>query len=230
MKQSKLLIGIVHGSPRQPLDKKWIKQCESELEGVRLSKPDLKVGLELPEDYLEREKQGMKVLVFSEIAGFCRKNGIAVFPLNDPDVKRQMHALIGAKNMLKKGVFTETVLREELMSLRDSLRYSPPEMFAEKEYWMDLYQRALAILLELRDTSSDAAILKQLRNKFDITVDTMDQYAIEIIQRYNLDVIIVGVSHTVRLLSALPDYKRMLFPPDVDMSPASLREDDLWTL
>ncbi len=192
----KLLVGVAHA------DEEELAHLLEELSQYSPSS----VGLEMPEDFRERAKNGIATAFFYDIAVHydIETTGTDIHGLEDPEVFDQIQ-IIG----LAKAVCDEHLSREQLeMELAHTINsvnpYMPPEKVKIYEKIAKRFESALEILDE--DSSSEA--IMQLFHECNAKRDV---HLLEKILEEQPDIVIVGDAHACELKDKLPGYKHVTF-------------------
>lgn len=187
---SKIILGVGHKS-------------EQELEKVK-SRIDIycpsEAGIELPEDYLEKENIGYTTFFFSDIASYLKGKGAKVLPLEDSATVDYHYAIEVAKSVWEGKIPRKQVETEEAEVRSTKITpYMPPEVVKDIEFLANRYKNILDIL---RGTSG----LEEVMNLWRGSNRKREAYMLEKIKRYMPDMLIIGDGHAKVLKEDMPEY------------------------
>ncbi len=194
--QQKLLVGVAHRDEKELAD----------LLGKLSSHSPTSVALELPEDYLERERYGIETLFFKDIARLYAAAGVGVIGLEDPETFDRGQAIEVAKGVLL-GRFTREQLESELSGLRGSITpYVPFEQVQVLKHFAERDRDALAIL-------DEAPALEDVMGLFYDSNSRREAHVLRRILEEQPDIVVIGDAHARELKDRLPGYEYVTFSP-----------------
>lgn len=189
----KILMGISHGV--EQLNEEHLKRVKNEVERISPKK----VGLELPEDYLKREENGVKTLFFDELASYIRSKGMEAVFLENPELWNRHHAIENAL-AVREGKVTQEWLEGKLGRLKERLNpYTAPELFYGLLLFKERYEQALKIL-------SKAKTLPAMKRIWEKSIEDREKYVLKQIKNNDLDMIVLGDGHANKIKDNLPNY------------------------
>lgn len=194
MTAQNILLGVSHVD-----EKRELRQAKTI---IKYHNP-VSVGLELPTDYLQRQEDGIKTLLFSELAAYLVGEGRAVIPLEDKALWDRRQAIELAKAVLEGRIKRED-LEEKLYCAKKIIErtsyYTAPELFLGLHPQINKYQTALEILKEA-PTLLDILPLWSQSNK------QREQKVLNRIIASQPSMVIIGDAHAHNLMSCLSKYR-----------------------
>jgi hypothetical protein len=197
--QNKVLIGLSHSLERKDFRKKEVDWLKKKIQEYH----PLKVGIELPEDYLEREEFGLTYLVFSDIASYLKGLEIVVIPLENPELRDYTSAFYLAKDVIK-GKEKRKEIESNLKNIeKRDLSFSAPEQIRVYDHLKKTYRTALEIL-------DIAPTLEKMMKLEEDTNRKRENYMLQKI--VDLDILIIGDGHAQYLKERLPEHEYVKSP------------------
>jgi len=187
---NKIILGVGH-------------KDEQELHKVK-SRIDIycpsEAGIELPEDYLEKEDVSYTTFFFSDIASYLKDKGAKVIPLEDSAIIDYHYAIEVAKSVWEGKIPRKQVEAEEAEVRNTKITpYMSPEMVKDIEFLASRYKNILDILKSTQGLEDVMELWKGSNKK-------REAYVLEKIRRYMPDMVIIGDGHAKVLKESLPEY------------------------
>ncbi|MDP3733618.1 MAG: hypothetical protein Q8R37_00145 [Nanoarchaeota archaeon] len=157
------------------------------------------VGLELPEDYEEREKLGLTVSFFDDIVCSLREDEIKVVYLENPEAIDYFRSVNLAKLIVEGHVSKEEIHCELLYLKKINVAYMSPETIFELIVQKKRYGEALDLVTH-NDLDNIILLWEQTNHR-------REAHMKKNIKSYNPDVIVIGDAHAQEITTALPDYE-----------------------
>lgn len=185
---SKLLIGVAHADEYAELNK--VKS---------LVGSPLIAGLELPEDYQEKEELGVTVFFFSKLAHYLRKNNAKIVALEKAELVNCFYAVDGARKVLNGSMAMEDL--ENRLKLLDTCvnPYAAPKQSYAARLRAQRYWNIVRVLDAVHSLDEVLMIWNELNTR-------REEYMIKKIQQYQPDMVVVGYAHAHKLAGILKDY------------------------
>ncbi|MEM7815938.1 MAG: hypothetical protein QXN71_02350 [Candidatus Aenigmatarchaeota archaeon] len=187
---NKILLGVGHKS-------------EQELEKVK-GRIDIYIpsiaGIELPEDYMEKEDIGYTIFFFSDITSYLKDKGTKVIPLEDSATVDYHYAIEVAKAVYE-GKITRRQVEIEEAEVRNMkiTPYMSPELIRDIEFLVNRYKNILDILNNTKGLEDVMKLWKSSNKKREV-------HMLEKIKKYMPDLVIIGDGHARELKDNLPEY------------------------
>lgn len=192
MKQ-KILIGVEHAKEEE------LKVVVKEIKFYSPSS----LGLELSEDYLEKERYGISFFFFSDLASEF-KNTAKIIPLEQSGLYDYCLAL-GIAKSVREGKLEEERVMAEFKSGEAAINpYVPPEMAAGVLHFITKYKKAIEIL-------DGNKTLEEVLELWRASNEEREKYMLENIRRHRPDTVVMGDAHALKLKGRLPKYKYKAF-------------------
>ena len=179
---------------------------ENELENV-LAMLDFPrtAGLELPEDYKEKESLGLVLFFFTKLTHCLHKRKVDVIPLENWSLSDRFYSLSYAKRILV-GEHTREKLEREIQSLENFISpYNPPEILYPAMHRVQRCRDVLSIL-------NSGVTLTDVISKWDDINVQREAYMLGKIMSCKPDVVIIGNMHAKKLHHRLPEYTYLSSP------------------
>jgi hypothetical protein len=210
----KVLLGVLHRDEFVELDK-----VETEI--VRYSPKN--VGLELPQNYLELERQDMGVFFFGKLARRLARYGLQVVALDDPKLWDCYHAIRLAeltRTNMRKGASFEQELKRHT-GFHKNYWTSQKAIKRAAAFEAPLRVQALQILKRTRSLDGIQKLLKDCNSE-------REKYMFNKIKAHKPDMVIVGDDHAEALALTLTDYSYVkLEVPELTPEYIALRWDEM---
>lgn len=191
--KNKVLIGVHHGELKE-LD--WLKK---KIEQYSPSK----VGIELPEDYLERKNYDVRSFFFGHAVSYLTDIGVVVVPLENPELS-DYHRAVRIAKTVRKGEGKKERLELALKRLENKDHsFSLLEVKLRDEHVIKIYRTALKILKKAPTLETVIEISEDTRKK-------REAYMLEKI--VDLYMAIIGDIHAQNLKDCLPEYEYVKSP------------------
>jgi len=188
----KMLWGVAHAIDRP-------EELKAVMRGI-LERTPSSVGLELPEDYFDRNPpEYSDPYFFGDIALFSRDNGIKVVPLEDPELWDTSIAITNAYT-----VVNGHLRRENLERAKEKMKHTV-EMFPEKRRMVKGFKRQVTKTLQILGKSAYPSIeaLMAMKNDYD---GKRNKYMTQSTLSKQPDIVIIGDAHAQAIKGALPGY------------------------
>lgn len=184
----KVLIGVYHNQ----------ENIERTIQAIHNYNPS-SVGLEIPEDYEQKEICNIGFFFFDDIINALRKQSVKIIPLEDSRLRDYFNVVDLTKNIMEGNV-NQNEVQEELSFLEKiNYNYMPPEQSLLPLLLRSRYKQALKLmntynLKEVISLWNDSNYQRELQMKKNI-------------HGYNPDVNVIGEGHTRLLIKDLPEYE-----------------------
>lgn len=194
----RLLIGVTHFYERQDV--------ENVLSCLRENEQPLRVGIELPDDYKEREDLRIGFPTFTKLVHyFIRTIGPTIIPLDETKLSDERFCTKAALGIIKNE--TQKKFYEEKTGLEQHLAgmigYAAPESTLTLVHYIKRFRRVAELIEE---TNQD-----QLQKRFDDLVKASDKVMIERIIKHDPEIVVVGGAHARNIITSLPRYRYLQF-------------------
>jgi len=193
MNGQKLIIGTKH------IDEKEL----NDINALILRHQPSKVGLELPEDHLQREKHGIGTCFFSDINSYLANNGIQAIYLESPAAWDNHHVIDMAK-AVREGRLKESDMREEIdrinNNMANSSAYTAPEILYQLIFFRERYKKVLRVLVDIPG-------LEEITRLWDSSNVERELHVLHRICKDKPDIVIIGDAHARKLKGSLPEYQ-----------------------
>lgn len=188
----KVLIGSAHSDGREEVEE--VTQILSNVDFTTM-------GLELPEDYLLKDANGLITPFFGDLASSFSAQGKKVVPLEDNLLHARHFAIEVALSLRDSRLDWQEFKRYSMIAKRDlGDPKSPQDMLYRASLKLDMCKAVLEILDRAKSFEEvDALWLESARNRI--------AHNLKVIRRDNLDVVVAGDGHAKALREDLPDYK-----------------------
>lgn len=195
----RLLIGVTHVYEKQEI--KNVKSC------LREDDHPLSVGLELPDDYKERRKLGIRFATFTALENyFTNQFGSTIIPLDTPTLADERYCIGTALEIVtfktqKKFYKEKTGLEQQLT---DMSAFSAPERTLTLEHYLKRYRR----VAELIESGKNRAYFQK---EFNDLIKASDKIMIKRIVKDDPEIVIIGGGHARNIMTSLPRYRYLQF-------------------
>jgi hypothetical protein len=187
--QSKILLGVGHQSD---LELVLVK------EKVISYRPS-SVGIELPQDIIERHAHGLSVYFFSDLAHLSKERGSSFIPLEDGLLYDMSQSLAIARNLLIDRRSMDS-LKHYITELQEEIDpYKSPEQTYAPKKLLKIHTDALRLLAEHEN-------VVRLQTAFSLLNIEREKVMLEQILATNPEMVIIGDGHARELANRLSDY------------------------
>ena len=193
MKGQKLIIGARH------VDEKEL----NDINALILQRQPSKVGLELPEDHLQREEHKIGAYFFSDINSYSANLGIKVLYLESP-AAWDSHQVIDMAKAVREGRLKESGIQKEMgrinNDLANSSAYTAPERLYQQIFFRERYKKVLGVL-------ADIPALEEITRLWDALNAERESHVLHRICKEKPDIVVIGDAHARKLKGSLPEYQ-----------------------
>lgn len=189
--KSKVIIGVEHR------DEEELNRVMNEINRYSPSK----VGIELPEDYLEREMYGIETFFFGNIASYLRASGVDVIPLENPRLW-DYHQAIELAKVVREGRARRENVEKDTAEMKQSI--NNPYMAPEQIYILNHFIKRNETALEILDKNQTSEEFMKL---WEDSIAKRDAYVSAKLQTTKVDMVIVGDGHARKLKDIFPEYE-----------------------
>ncbi len=193
--KKKLLIGVFHAYKDKRTCNEEIKMI---LDLIQEHRPKT-MAIELPYDYETREKHGLRVFFFGDLAAQAKVYGISVQPMEEPAEWDRRHALDVARN-ISSGRINVTEVKERVKELNraadaDGERTTANNLIRER------YENGIRLL-----KGNGYASPARIERRIDESNRKREGHMLSMITSTNPDFVVVGASHAFKLNEQLRHY------------------------
>jgi len=204
---SKILLGVQHSS--EPGEFQSVAtRIDNYFHANRLQSllpwaPKRQLGLELPKDYLEKEKFRIVTHFFGPLAQYFRSKKIDIVPLEENDAWKYSQAIEFAKNV-QNGIISKNKVQNELRRVQTILAsadamYWPLEKIFPLHYQAEQYKTALDILEGWGTEAKIAQVDKD-------SASAREKHVLDEIVRQRPAMVVIGDGHARVLQEKLQAY------------------------
>lgn len=188
---SRILLGVRHSE-----DEKRFTTVTNTV-GLYLPK---RAGLELPEDYLEDERNGFGAYFFGRLATYLRTSGVDVVPLEDRELFYHYWAVQLAEDVTSRRL-TKMGLESQLRAFE---RRTGDKLTPNRAYNLRLYTQRYRTALQILE---HAQTPEQMAQKRQAAIDRRERHVLGTIKATHPDMVIIGDAHAKNMRPRLAEYE-----------------------
>ncbi len=192
MKGQKLIIGVRH------VDEKEL----NEVNALLFQRRPLNVGLELPEDYLQREERGIGTSFFGDINSYLINVGISVLYL-ESSAAWDTHQTIDIARAVLECRVREGDLRKKLNKINEDLaknsQYTAPELLHQLKFFRERYKKALDIVAGIYS-------MEEITELWNSSNAKREAHVFYRIFNDKPEIVVIGDGHARKLKDSLAEY------------------------
>jgi hypothetical protein len=172
------------------------------------------VGVQIGENYEEREQKGIYPRHIIQIVRYLRGRGIEIVPLQDEELLQKNMPLVYAKNVLegypREKLEEELAYKEVWLAKYDdpdnpTRDFMDPSGAYEDRYYIEIFRSALEIL-------DRVTTLDDFMKLWDESNTRLQAGMLERINAKEPQLVVMGAGHADKLKNQLPDYEYVKSP------------------
>lgn len=194
----KLLIGVFHAFKSK-------KTCNEEIRGIIELADEHKpgsMGIELPYDYMEREKYGLMAFFFGDLASQAGAYGIKVIPLERPE-EWDLHNAIEVARDINAGKVNAKDIEENIRKFENMQSNKYDKDFSSAN---TIIRKRYGKALQLLEGTSKRKKSTSIERLIDKSNARREAQMLAVINSTNPDFVVVGASHAFRMTETLKNY------------------------